>query len=162
MSRTMRRTLDLVAWTAGALTAALLIADQALAADGARTPADVRWKTECGSCHMAYPPQLLPARSWDRIMSRLDRHFGADASLDPAAASEITAFLQHNADSSRRSRGVAPTMRITQTPWFRDEHDEVPPAVWAGPAVKSASNCSACHTTAEQGDFRESNIRIPR
>jgi hypothetical protein len=34
--------------------------------------------------------------------------------------------------------------------------------VWSRPAVKNAANCAACHTAAEQGDFRERNIRIPR
>jgi hypothetical protein len=34
--------------------------------------------------------------------------------------------------------------------------------VWRLAAVKSPANCAACHTTAEQGDFRERNIRIPR
>ena len=34
---------------------------------------------ECGSCHLAYPPGLLPALSWQRLMGGLDRHFGTDA-----------------------------------------------------------------------------------
>jgi mono/diheme cytochrome c family protein len=42
------------------------------------------------------------------------------------------------------------------------EHDEVGPAAWKLPAVKSAANCAACHASAEQGDFRKRNIRIPR
>ena len=37
---------------------------------------------ECGSCHAAYPPGMLPARSWQRVMGGLDRHYGSDASLD--------------------------------------------------------------------------------
>jgi mono/diheme cytochrome c family protein len=32
------------------------------------------YKQECAACHMAYPPGLLPARSWTRIMSGLDKH----------------------------------------------------------------------------------------
>ena len=31
------------------------------------------WKSECGSCHVAYPPGLLPAASWRAIMAGLDR-----------------------------------------------------------------------------------------
>ena len=42
------------------------------------------------------------------------------------------------------------------------EHDEVPAATWKLPAVKSAANCAACHTQADQGDFNEHNVRIPR
>jgi hypothetical protein len=32
------------------------------------------YKQECAACHLAYPPGLLPARSWSRIMSGLDKH----------------------------------------------------------------------------------------
>ena len=29
------------------------------------------WKTECASCHMAYPPGLLPAAAWKQQMDTL-------------------------------------------------------------------------------------------
>ena len=45
------------------------------------------YKEECGSCHMAYPPGLLPARSWTKVMSGLDNHFGDNAELDAASIS---------------------------------------------------------------------------
>ena len=61
-----------------------------------------KWKTECGACHVAYPPQLLPPSSWKAVMAGLDRHFGTDASLDAATATEITAFLEKNAGRERR------------------------------------------------------------
>ena len=53
-------------------------------ADGhrARLPANATYRDECGSCHVAYPPGLLPAVSWQRLMSDLPRHYGTDASLD--------------------------------------------------------------------------------
>ena len=38
----------------------------------------------------------------------------------------------------------------------------LPAATWQRPAVKSASNCAACHTRADQGDFDEHTVRIPR
>ena len=34
---------------------------------------------ECGECHMAFQPALLPAESWRRIMTGLSDHFGEDA-----------------------------------------------------------------------------------
>lgn len=117
-------------------------------------PANDRWKAECGSCHLAYPPQLLPAQSWQRLMSQLDRHFGTDASLDAATAAEIGDFLQRNSATGKRARGAGDTLRITETRWFVREHHEV--------NVKNPANCAACHTTAEQGDFRERNLRLPR
>ena len=137
-----------------------LLAHEALA-DGHRYSADnARWKAECGSCHLAYPPQLLPAPAWRRIMAGLDKHFGADASLDPAAAAEIGAFLETHAGRGRRAN--ARILRISESAWFRHQHDEVPAAAWTRPSVTSAANCAACHRAAERGDFSERNIRIPR
>ncbi|HKI65234.1 MAG TPA: diheme cytochrome c [Burkholderiales bacterium] len=161
MNHSRRRlALDLIVWTVSLLAGLALLAHEALA-DGHRYSADnARWKAECGSCHLAYPPQLLPAPAWRGIMAGLDKHFGTDASLDPAAAAEIGAFLERNAGRGRRAN--AQTLRISESAWFRHEHDEVPAAAWKRPSVTSAANCSACHRAAERGDFSERNIRIPR
>jgi nitrate/TMAO reductase-like tetraheme cytochrome c subunit len=118
-------------------------------------------KAECGSCHIAYPPQLLPAHSWRALMAGLDKHFGTDASLDPQTAATITAFLEQNA-GRKRSLSAASALRISETRWFVHEHDEVPAYVWKSPKVKSPSNCTACHSNAEQGDFNERSVRIPK
>ena len=120
---------------------------------------------ECAACHIAYPPGLLPAASWKRLMGNLPRHFGTDASLDAATVREIAGWLDANAGSYRkvgRDATPPPEDRITRSPWFVREHDEVPAAVWSRPSVKSASNCAACHTRADQGDFSERYVRIPR
>ncbi|HEX6136875.1 MAG TPA: diheme cytochrome c [Casimicrobiaceae bacterium] len=119
------------------------------------------WQAECGSCHVAYPPRLLPARSWRALMSDLDRHFGTSASVDAAAGASILAFLQANAGRDR-SPAAPPLLRITESPWFVREHDEVAPAEWRSPKVKSAANCGACHPGAESGRFGEHDVRIPR
>jgi len=34
------------------------------------------WREECGSCHLAFHPTLLPARSWARLMQEQNTHFG--------------------------------------------------------------------------------------
>lgn len=44
---------------------------------------------ECTSCNMAYPPDLLPVASWQRIMDTLDKHYGVDATLDKASLQKI-------------------------------------------------------------------------
>ena len=144
---------------------ALLLASTATpqlaqSASGVMQSGEQRWRTECSSCHIAYPPKLLSAPTWGRMMSGLDKHFGADATVEPAAAAEIVAYLEQNARGKRAEPTT--TLRITDTRWFQREHDEVPAGVWKRPAVKSASNCGACHTAADSGDFRERNIRIPR
>ena len=125
------------------------------------TATDPVWKEECGSCHVAYPPRLLPASSWKQIMSGLDKHFGSDASVDKTTADHIAAFLDRNAGRERNS-GTSPNLRITRTRWFLHEHDEVSASTWLNPKVKSASNCEACHVDAANGDFNEHRVRIPR
>ena len=160
MNETRRLAFDLTVWIVSLFAGLALVAHEAMAA-GDATP-EARWKAECGSCHVAYPPRLLPAPAWRRIMSGLERHFGADASLDPAAAAGITAFLVRGAGTGKRARSGGEVLRITETAWFRHEHDEVPVAAWTRPAVKSAANCAACHAGAEQGRFGEHDVRIPR
>lgn len=123
------------------------------------------YRAECGACHVAYPPALLPAVSWQRLMAGLDRHFGTDASLDPATTKAIAAWLAAGAGSYRKVQREAappPEDRITRAAWFRNEHDEVPAATWQRADVKSPANCPACHLQADRGDFSERNIRVPR
>ena len=130
------------------------------------------WQQECASCHVAYPPALLPKVSWQRMMGGLDKHFGENASLDPATQADILRFLEANAADSGNSRAggkvsrrmaanEAP-LRITETRWFVHEHDEVPRATWSRKSVGSAANCAACHQQAERGNYSEGAIRIPK
>jgi hypothetical protein len=125
---------------------------------------NAKWVSECGACHMAYPPRMLPAESWRAIMAGLDKHFGSNASLDAADVNEITAFLEKNADTRTKSHEVSgkPLLRITETRSFKSEHREVAEHTWKNPKVKSRANCGACHTKAESGDFNEHNVRIPK
>ncbi len=137
----------------------------AFADDDRRGPAVAlfpKYKQECGACHVAYPPGMLPADSWRRQLGNLPNHYGTDASLDATTLGELSAWLGANAGTGRRMREAPPQDRITLSAWFIRKHDEVPGAAWKQPAVKSASNCTACHTQADQGDFNEHTVRIPR
>lgn len=146
-----------------ALLATLIVARAALAdGDTPRVPLLPAYKAECAACHVAYPPALLPAASWERLMNNLPRHFGTDASLDPATVRQLSTWLNANAATARRVREAPPEDRITRSAWFVRQHDEVPAATWKLPAVKSAATCAACHTRADQGDFNEHDVRIPR
>ena len=144
--------------------AASLLAAQPSSASGPKLapPTHAAWKAECGSCHVPYPPRLLPAESWHALMAGLDRHFGTDATLDPATTASIRAFLEANASTRRDVSSAQPRLRISETRWFVREHDEVPTAVWRSAKVKSAANCGACHAGADQGRFSEHDVRIPR
>lgn len=126
----------------------LLLAAPPAGADGPeRVPPVTHEPTrkECGECHMAFQPALLPAESWRKIMAGLADHFGEDASLDPALAAEIETYLVRNA-----GRGDATKLRVTEQPWFQDEHD-FPDRVWQRPEVRSRANCEACHRDAARG-----------
>ncbi|HED12761.1 MAG TPA: hypothetical protein ENI62_03780 [Gammaproteobacteria bacterium] len=114
------------------------------------------FKRECSDCHMPFPPQMLPQRSWKQLLSHLDQHFNADASLDAKATSNISNFLQnYAADSANGGRlgyfishniaaGETP-LRITDTRGWRRIHGEIRPSAWTSDKVKTRSNCLACH-----------------
>jgi hypothetical protein len=146
-------------------------ATSAAAADGSPLPPpESTYLRECGDCHLAYPVRLLPATTWRALMSGLDRHFGVDASLDPATAAAISAWLARSAAAVRPSsraarvpeRPIDASLRISTTPWFVREHREVPATTWSRTTIGSASNCAACHADARQGRFSERALRIPR
>lgn len=121
------------------------------------------YQQECSACHVAYPPQFLSAASWRAVMAGLPRHFGSDASLDPAIHAEILRYLETSAGRRDTAAGGKPQLRISETRWFVHEHsEELPRNIWNNPAVKSAANCVACHTAAEKGDFTERTLRLPK
>ena len=154
MDATKRWLLDVTAWTIGLLASMVVLAHEAMAGGDLATPRNDPWKAECGSCHVAYPPQLLPAQSWKRVMSRLDKHFGTDASVDPAAAAEIGAYLERYSDSGRRAAPAGDEPRITETAWFRKEHRRQ--------NLSNPADCAACHTGAAEGDYSERTLRVPK
>ena len=92
-------------------------------------------------------------------MGGLDKHFGTDASVEPAASAEISTFLERHAG---RDRGVTTSLRITDTPWFQRKHRHISEPIWTRPAIKSPGNCSACHADAERGEYDDDTVRIPR
>lgn len=118
-----------------------------------------KWKEECGSCHLAYPARFLSAGSWQRLMNDLDRHFGENAELDAQDNKIISDYLKRNAGG--QDQQVNGSLRISDSRWFRHEHNEVPSRMWSNPSVKSPANCAACHVNAAQGDWSEDGVRMP-
>lgn len=142
----------LATWTL-AFAAGMGMCQWARADDGpraAQVPLLPSYKAECAACHVAYPPGMLPASSWRRLVTHLPNHFGTDASLDPAAVKELSTWLSANAATGRRAAESPPEDRITRSAWFTRQHDEVPAATWKRASIKSASNCAACHTGADR------------
>ena len=85
---------------------------------------------------MVYPPYLLPAVSWNKLLTRLGDHFGESLSLDDLTREEIRKYLTENsADRSGtetagkilRNLGGSPPARITDVPYIRRKHREISP-----------------------------------
>lgn len=151
-------------------SSALYAADTAAPAKPQLSPAE-RYAAECGTCHLAYPAKFLPARSWQKLMDNLAKHFGDNAELGEAERRQITDYLLAGGDKSQdrhasRFAASAPAdetpLRISELPYFKREHREIPQRyVKDNAQVGSLSNCAACHTRAAQGSFREREISIP-
>jgi ferredoxin len=133
---------------------------------------NTKYKEECGSCHFAYQPGLLPARSWEKMMANLDNHFDENAELDKETQTELTTYLITNAADHadyKRSQRIMGSLskndtplRITETPYFLRKHNEIPRKVIENnPKLSSFSQCAACHVNAEKGSYDEDEVRIP-
>ncbi len=127
------------------------------------------YQQECGACHYALHPSLLPAASWAALMASLGEHFGEDASLDGPTARQLAAWLVDNAaetfdtESANRFRVVAPEdpYRVSSTPYWVRKHASVPPEVFRRKSVQSKVNCQACHRDAASGRFDDQAIAVP-
>jgi mono/diheme cytochrome c family protein len=157
--RAMRR----LHWQATAGLLGLCLGLSSAYADGSRMPAKVlpSYTAECAACHTAYPPGMLPAKSWQRIMKGLDQHYGSDASLDAKTVAEIGQWLQTHAGTYKRVAEEPPQDRLTKSVWFERKHRKIEPAVWQLPSVKSAANCAACHTGTDKGLFDDDHLQRP-
>lgn len=129
------------------------------------------YKEECGGCHFAYQPELLPSASWMKILSNLDDHFGESIELDEDSKRVISDYLKSNsaeyssakrAVKIMRSLGNQVPLRITDVPYIREKHHEISPNVLNRESIGSLSNCVACHTTAEKGIYEDDHVKIPK
>ncbi len=100
------------------------------------------WQSECGSCHMAFPPAMFSNGNWQLVMRGLDKHFGVNAMLEPKVRDEIAAFLDRNSGSSWSRE--ADSMRITETGYFKKRHQGGIKMLNNG-RIKSLADCLACH-----------------
>jgi len=132
---------------------------------------NMTYKEECGGCHFAYQPELLPSASWMKILSDLDDHFGESIELDEDSKRVILDYLKSNgaeyssakrAVKIMRSLGNQVPLRITDLPYIREKHHEISPNVLKRESIGSLSNCIACHTTAEKGIYEDDHVKIPK
>lgn len=135
-------------------------------------PSGRLYVAECGSCHTAFAPGFLPARSWRKMMEELGDHFGEDVTLpDPerlAILKDLELLAADGRQASQRMRRIAAYVpanaapqRISETGFFKFMHDEVPNSIWRRQKVGSKANCGACHPRADEGRYGEREVRIP-
>ena len=129
---------------------------------------DETYKRECGSCHIAYPPMLLPIKSWQHLMSSLDSHFGDNAELESKTSSHILTYLNQNSLESDTGLVVShwqkviledPPMRITELNVFKVDHKE--PYRLLGDSAEEPgffAPCGDCHKEAELGIFSKDRL----
>ncbi|MDX9714959.1 MAG: cytochrome b/b6 domain-containing protein [Dissulfurispiraceae bacterium] len=130
------------------------------------------YKEECASCHMAYTPNMLPARSWRAMMANLEDHFGEDATIEGAEKAEIEDYLTAGAAEkslqefsikfSASIRSDKAPLSATEIGYWKRKHDLIKPEVYKRESIKSKANCAACHKWAERGSYEDNDIRIPR
>jgi cytochrome b len=138
---------------------------------GAVLPDNPLWRSECGSCHLAYHPNLLPSRSWKALLAGQTQHFGSDLALDASTSAALLAYATANsADSTQTeasykiTRSLKPQdtpLRISETPYWVKKHRNITPAQWQSAAIKSKANCAACHLDADAGTFLDAAMHIP-
>lgn len=139
----------------------------------AEFPVNENYRFECGACHIAYPPQVLPKASWKNLFASLNDHFGEAAAPDQHQAEILSYLLNYASDSdnagkfkdfTKRLQSPSP-MRITELNFWRLKHDKVLKKearfITDNPDVGSASRCNACHEDAEQGLFQKHTVLIP-
>lgn len=110
---------------------------------------NARWRTECGSCHIAFAPSMLSASEWLEIMSRLGQHFGTDASLDAQAQQEISDYLKSSGAGNRIFDRREALPRITSSDRFLDKHRSAI-RLWKKGQIKSLTDCASCHRESAQ------------
>lgn len=130
------------------------------------------YKSECGACHFAYQPGLLPANAWNKMMANLENHFNTDATIENSDFKIISDYLDKNsaekAMNYKRSRKIVNSIKnadvpesISKTPYIIRKHDELKTSMITQDEVKGLFNCTACHTTAQKGIYSERAIKIP-
>ena len=127
---------------------------------------DAQWQHECGSCHLAFHPSLLPVRSWQAMLAQQD-HFGEDLALDPAIVAALSSYAgAHSAEHAEtptawkiasRTPADSTPLRITDIAYWKRRHADVTEADWQR---VNKVDCGGCHLDADLGTFEPGAIHI--
>lgn len=136
----------------------------------ARDPLYVK---ECGACHFPYSPGLLPVRSWELHLTRLEKHFGESVNLPAQTQAAIRKYLVENAADKSSFEGSLTFMervdprktpyQLWDVPLFREMHRVIAEVIDRKPriTVRKFTNCNGCHQAAEDGSFGYNELVVP-
>jgi len=127
------------------------------------------WVDECSSCHLAYPVQFLPARSWQRMLLEQKEHFGDDLGLSEEKLAALRDFAKRGASEPQWAGMMlqasipanAAPQRITETDFWQHRHRRIAKEQFKSDKVAGKHDCEACHADALSGIFSPRLIRIP-
>jgi len=138
---------------------------------GPDLPDNALWDEACGECHLAYHPTLLLARIWQQILNEQHEHFEEDLDLDEETLVALHTFAVKNAAESMQTEAAwkmqhttpkeYSKLRITKTPYWVEQHQNIAEEIWQHPDVIFKGNCGVCHLDAEQGTFEDAAMRLP-
>ena len=127
------------------------------------------YKKTCSQCHLAFPPEFLPAASWSKLMGSTENHFEGSIDIDDKTKGVILAYLKGKGAESSQAKipqkimasldGRIP-LRITEVPYIIKKHRKYKEEFKRKP-IGSFSNCGACHMLADEWNFGR-RIMIPR
>ena len=129
------------------------------------------WNDACGECHMPYHPSLLPAKIWVEMFAQQKNHFDEEFEYSLEKIQQLEEYAVRNSAEklqTEAARFIATTtpddfssLRITDTPYWKAEHESIPATVWKTRKVNGFSQCEACHLDAIQGTFEDGAMDIP-
>ena len=131
------------------------------------------YKEECGACHFEFSANLLPMRSWDKVMqmSELEEHFGDDASIEEEDRILILQFLVEQSIETSKSEvsfylnqeiaADQQPIRFSETDWWKGKHKSIEEKIFKREKIGSKLNCGACHKAAQYGSYADRDIHIP-
>jgi len=142
-----------------------LSATQAQAQVSVPIPAFTPYTQQCNVCHLAYPPGMLPAGSWKKLMEAMPPHFTAQVMVNVDTQEEISHWLQAHAGTFALVAEEPPQHRITRSAWWTQIHREskkVTAAVWKKASVSQGAQCVTCHANAAKGEFNAKTVQVPK
>ena len=128
-------------------------------------PAFTPYTQQCNVCHFAYPPGMLPAGSWKKLLDDMPQHFTGQVMINVDTQNEISQWLQANAGTFAPVAEEPPQNRITQSVWWKKIHlnnSKLPATVWKKPTVAKGSSCVTCHQTAAKGEYNAKTVQVPK